>query len=55
MRQQRNMFKTKEQDKTLEELSEVEIGLLFLNLHEKEFRIVIIKMMKKLGRRMDAQ
>ena len=46
------MFKMKEQDKTLEEeLSEVETG----NLPEKEFRVVIIKMIKELGRKMDAQ
>ena len=32
MRQQRNMFQTKEQDKTPEELMEVETG----NLPEKE-------------------
>ena len=51
MRQQRNMFKTKEQAKAPEGLSEVEIG----NLLKKEFRVVIIKMMKELGRRMDAQ
>ena len=44
--------KRKEQDKTPEEeLSEVELG----NLTEKEFRIVIIKMIKELGRRMYAQ
>ena len=42
----------KEQDKTLEEkLSEVETG----SLPKKEFRLVIIKMIKELGRRMDAQ
>ena len=45
---QRNIFQTKEQDKTPEELSEVEIG----NLPEKEFRVMIIKMMKELRRRM---
>ena len=49
MRQHRNMFKMKEQHKTPEkELSEVAIG----NLPEKEFRV---KVMKELGRRMDAQ
>ena len=38
VRQQRNMFQTKEQDKTPEEeLSEVETG----NLLEKEFRVMI--------------
>ena len=46
------MFQTKEQDKTPEEeLSKVEIG----NLPKKEFRVVIVKMIKELGRRMDAQ
>ena len=46
------MFQTKEQDKTPEEeLSEVEIG----NIPEKEFRVMIVKMIKELGRRMDAQ
>ena len=41
MRWQRNMFQTKEQDKTpKEQLSEVEIG----NLPEKEFRVMIVKM-----------
>ena len=41
-----------EQDKTPEEeLSEVKIG----NLPQKEFRIMIIKMIKELRRRMDAQ
>ena len=34
-----------------EELSEVEIS----NLPEKEFRVMIIKMIKELGRRMDTQ
>ena len=41
-----------EQDKTPEEqLSEMEIG----NLPEKEFRVMIIKMIHELGRRMDSQ
>ena len=44
------MFQTKEQDKTLEEeLSEIEIN----NLPDKEFKVIIIKMLKKFGRRMD--
>ena len=48
-------FKMKEQYKTLEEeLSEVEISLLFFNLHEKEFRVVIVKIIKEFGKRMDA-
>ena len=42
----------RDQDKTLEkEPSEVEIG----NLPKKDFRVVIIKMIKELGRRMDTQ
>ena len=46
------MYQMKEQDKTPEkQLNEVEIG----NLPEKEFRVMIVKMMKELGRRMDAQ
>ena len=45
------MFQTKEQDKTPEELMEVETG----NLPEKEFRVMIIKMIKEFGRKMDAQ
>ena len=41
----------KEQDKTLEEeLNEVDIG----NLPEKEFRVMIIELIKELRRRMDA-
>ena len=42
----------KDQDKNSEEdLSEVEIA----NLLNKEFRVVIIKMIKELRRKMDAQ
>ena len=41
----------KEQDKTLEELNEVEIG----NLLEKEFKLMITKMIKELGRKVDKQ
>ena len=42
----------KEQDKTPEEeLSEGEIG----TLPKKEFRVMIVKMTKELGRRMDAE
>ena len=41
----------KEQDKTLEkQLNEVEIG----NLPEKEFRIMIVKMIQDLGKTMEA-
>ena len=46
------MFQMKEQNKTPEEeLSEVEIG----NLPEKEFKIMIVNMIKELGRRMVVQ
>ena len=42
----------KEQDKTPEEqLSDVEVG----NLPEKEFRVVIVKMIQELRKRIDAQ
>ena len=52
MRWQRNMFQMKEQDKTPEEqLSDVEVG----NLPEKEFRVVIVKMIQELRKRIDAQ
>ena len=45
------MFQPKEQDKTSEELSEVEIS----SLPEKEVRVLVIKMIKESGRRMDTQ
>ena len=51
MSQQRNMLQMKEQDKTLEELNEVEMG----NLLEKEFKLMITKMIKELGRKADKQ
>ena len=42
----------KEQDKTPEEqLSEVEIG----NLPEKEFRVMMVKMIQDVGKRMEAK
>ena len=42
----------KEKEKTLEEeLRDVEIG----NLPEKEFRVMIIKVVKELSRRMNSQ
>ena len=41
----------KEQNKTPEELSEVDIS----NLHDKEFKVIIIKMHKELRRRIDEQ
>ena len=47
MRQQRNMLQKKEQDKnTQEQLNEEEIG----NLPEKEFRVLIGKMIQNLGK-----
>ena len=51
MRQQRNMFQMKEQDKTPEELSEVEIG----SVPNEEFKVMIIKMTNKRRRRMYEQ
>ena len=46
------MYQIKEQDKTPEkQLNEVEIG----NLPEKEFRIMIVKMIQNLGQRMEAK
>ena len=52
MRWQKKMFQMKEQDKTPEEeLSDVEMG----NLPEKEFTVMIVKMIKELRKRMDAQ
>ena len=47
IRQQRNMFPMKEQDKTPEkDLSEVEIS----NLLNKKFKVMIVKKFKQLGR-----
>ena len=45
------MFQMNKQDKTPEELSEVEIG----NLPYREFKVMIIKMFKELRRRFDEQ
>ena len=46
------MYQMKEQDKTPEkQLNEVEIG----NLPEKEFTIMIVKMIQDLGKRMEAK
>ena len=46
------MYQTKEQDKTPEkQLNEGEIG----NLPEKEFRIMIVKMIQDLGKWMEAK
>ena len=52
MKWQRNMSWTKEQDKTPEkQLSEVDIS----KLPEKEFRIMIVKMIQDLRKRMEAR
>ena len=52
MKRQRAMYQMNEQDKTPEkQLNEVEIG----NLPEKEFRIMIVKMTKDLGKRKEAK
>ena len=52
MKRQRTLCQIKEQDKTPEkQLNEVEIG----NLPEKEFRIMIVKMIQDLGIRMEAK
>ena len=52
MKRQRAIYKMKEKDKTPEkQLNEVEIG----NLTEKEFRIMIVKMIQDLGKRMEAK
>ena len=52
MKRQRAMSQMKEQDKTPEkQLNEVDIG----NLPQKEFRIMIVKMIQDLGKRMEAK
>ena len=52
MKRQRAKYQMKEQDKTPEkQLNEVEIG----NLPEKEFRIMIVKMIQDIGKRMEAK
>ena len=52
MKRQRAMYHMKEQDKTPEkQLNETEIG----NFPEKEFRIMIVKMIQDLGKRMEAK
>ena len=42
------MFQTEEQDKTPEELTEVERS----NLPEKEFKVMFVKIIKELGRQL---
>ena len=52
MKMQKAMYQMKEQDKTPEkQLNEVQIG----NLPEKEFRIMIVKMIQDLRNRMEAK
>ena len=52
MKSQKAMYQTKEQDKTPEkQLNEVEVG----KLPEKEFRIMIVKMIQDLGKTMEAK
>ena len=52
MKRQRAMYQMKEQDKTPEkQLNALEIG----NLPEKEFRIMIVKMIQNLGKRLEAK
>ena len=51
MKMKRAMYQMKEQDKTPEtQLNEVEIG----NLPEKEFKLMIMKIIQDLGKRMEA-
>ena len=50
MKGQRAMYQMKEQDKTPEkQLNEVEIG----KLPEKEFRVMIVRMIQNLGNTME--
>ena len=52
MKRQRTIYQMKEQDKTPEkQLNEVEID----NLPEKDFKIMIVKMIQDLGKRMEAK
>ena len=52
MKKQKATSQMKGQDKTQKkQLNEVEIG----NLSEKEFRIMIVKMIQDLGKRMEAE
>ena len=51
MKSQRKMSKMKEKDKTPEEqLSEVEIR----NLPEKDFRVMLVRMIQDLGNKLEA-
>ena len=50
MRRQKNMFQSKEQDKTSgKELNKTEIS----NLSDKEFKVMVIRLLTEPGRRMD--
>ena len=52
MKRQSTTYQMKEQDKTPEkQLNELDIG----NLPEKEFRMMIVKMIQDLGKRMEAK
>ena len=52
MKRQKTMYQMKEQDKTPQkQLNEGEIG----NLPEKEFRIMIVKVIQDLRKRMEAK
>ena len=52
MRRQKNMLQMKEQCKNLQDqINEEEIG----NLPQKEFRVMIVKMIQNLRNRMEAQ
>ena len=52
MKRRRAVYQVKEQDKTPEkQLNEEEIG----NLPEKEFRVMIVKMIQDLRKRMEAK
>ena len=52
MKRQRAIYQMKEQEKSPEkQLNEVEIG----NLPEKEFRIMIVKMIQDFGKTMEAR
>ena len=52
MKRQRALYQTKKQDKTREkQLNDMEIG----KLPEKEFRIMIVKIIQDLGKRMEAK
>ena len=51
MEKQKAMYQMKGQDKQEKQLNEVEIG----NFPEKEFRIMIVKMIQYLGKTMEAK